>query len=86
MFSKMKKILLYSVIIEPCKEGGFFADCPILQGCHAEGKTYSEVIENIEDVIKAHIKIREKHKEFIPGVMLKNTEEINVNLPVLIRA
>ena len=86
MLSKMKKILLYSVIIEPCKEGGFFADCPILQGCHAEGKTFAEVVENIEDVIKAHIEIREKHKEFIPGVMLKDTKGINVNLPVLIRA
>ena len=86
MLKKMKKILLYSVIIEPCKEGGFFADCPILQGCHAEGKTYAEVIENIEDVIKTHIEIREKHKEFIPGVMLKDIRGINVNLPVLIRA
>jgi predicted RNase H-like HicB family nuclease len=27
----------------------------VLQGCHAEGESYAEVIENIEDVIKAHI-------------------------------
>jgi len=79
------KISLYPVIIEPCEEGGFFADCPSLQGCHAEGETYSEVIENIEDVIKAHIEIRKKHKEFVPSVMIRNQEGVNVNLPILVR-
>ncbi|MCD6233064.1 type II toxin-antitoxin system HicB family antitoxin [bacterium] len=73
------KISLYPVIIEPCEEGGFFADCPSLQGCHAEGETYSEVIENIEDVIKAHIEIRKKHKEFVPSVMIRNQKGVNVN-------
>jgi predicted RNase H-like HicB family nuclease len=79
------KTLLYPVTIEVCKEGGFFASCPSLQGCHAEGETYSEVIENIEDVIKAHLEIRKKHGEFISGVAVRNRERINVNLPILIK-
>lgn len=86
MAIKPLKILLYPVVIEPCKEGGYFADCPILQGCHAEGETYAEVIENIEDVIKAHIEIRKEHKEFIPSVIIKDRKNINVNLPILIKA
>ena len=62
MNKKSTKIFLYPVAIESCEEGGFFADCLSLQGCHAQGETYVEVIENIEDVIKAHIEIRKgKH-------------------------
>lgn len=85
MQKKTTKILLYPVVIEACEEGGYFANCPSLQGCHAEGETYSEVIENIEDVIRAHIEIRKKHKEFIPSVIVKDREKIDVNLPILIK-
>lgn len=86
MRKKTEKILLYPVVIEPCEEGGYFASCSSLQGCHAEGKTYAEVIENIEDVIKKHIEIRQKNKEFISTIEVKSKEGINVNLPVLVRA
>ncbi|KKQ89848.1 MAG: hypothetical protein UT11_C0018G0001, partial [Berkelbacteria bacterium GW2011_GWA2_38_9] len=41
----MSKINLYPVQIEICDDGGYFANCSLLQGCHAEGTTYSEVIE-----------------------------------------
>ena len=36
--------------IEPLEEGGYLAICPILQGCHAEGETIAEALENVEDV------------------------------------
>jgi predicted RNase H-like HicB family nuclease len=83
--TKKLKILLYPVVIEVCEEGGYFAWCPILQGCHAEGESYAEVIENIEDVIKAYIEIRKKHGEFVSSIELKSEKRIDVNLPILIR-
>ena len=86
MRKKITKILLYPVIIESCEEGGYFADCPSFQGCHAEGGTYSEVIENIEDVIKAHIEVRKKHREYFSGVEIKDQEKISVNFPILVKA
>ena len=46
-------ISVYPVVIEPHEEGGYFAYCPLLQGCHAEGETYGEALDNIRDVIKA---------------------------------
>ena len=58
MSKPLKQTLIFPINIEPCEEGGFFANCPILQGCHAEGETYGEAIDNISDVIKAHIKIK----------------------------
>ena len=82
---KMSKIHLYSVVVEPCEEGGYFADCPSLQGCHAEGETYAEVIKNIEDVINVHIKVRKEYKEFVPEITIKAKELVNINLPILVR-
>lgn len=40
------------VEIQPLEEGGYLAICPIIQGCHAEGKTIAEALDNIEDVAK----------------------------------
>ena len=82
---KMSKIHLYSVVVEPCEEGGYFADCPSLQGCHAEGETYAEVIKNTEDVINVHIKVRKEYKEFVPEITIKAKELVNINLPILVR-
>jgi len=41
----------FSVIIE-MDEDGYIAHVPALQGCYAQGDTYEEVFENIQDVIK----------------------------------
>lgn len=44
-----------SVVIEK-DEDGYFAYSPELQGCYTQGDTYEEVLENIKDAIKLHIK------------------------------
>jgi len=78
----MAQIYLFPIVIEICEEGGFFAKCPLLQGCHAEGETYAEVIKNIQDVIKVHIEARKKHGEFIPSIDVKKKTPSSVNIPV----
>jgi len=35
--------------------GGFMASCPVLEGCHAEGRTAGEAIDHMEDIAKAII-------------------------------
>ena len=45
-------------VIEKDKNG-YFAYCPELQGCFAQGKTYEEAKKNIEDAIHLHIKDRQ---------------------------
>lgn len=53
------------VIIEQDEDSVFIAECPALQGCHAQGKTYEEAIENIKDVIAMCIEeLREEKKKF----------------------
>ena len=52
----MKKYLL-KVEVEPLEEGGYLASCPDLQGCHAEGGTIAEALENVEDVARIIIEL-----------------------------
>lgn len=56
----MPKVLNYRVIVEQDEDGVFIASVPSLQGCHTEGETFEEVLKNIEDVIKLHIKARKE--------------------------
>jgi len=54
------------VEIERLEEGVFLAVCPILQGCHAEGRTVAEALENLEDVAHHLIEIREEEGLSLP--------------------
>ncbi|MDE4908193.1 type II toxin-antitoxin system HicB family antitoxin [Methanogenium marinum] len=44
----------FSVIIEK-DEDGYYAHVPALQGCYAQGDTYEESLENIEDATKLYV-------------------------------
>ena len=63
------------VIIEQDEDGVFIAECPALQGCYAQGKTYEEAIENIKDVITMCI---EELKEGRKKINLKYPEVIGI--------
>jgi len=39
--------------IERLEEGGYLAHCPAIQGCHAEGHTIGEAIDNLRSVAQA---------------------------------
>ena len=55
----------FSVVIERDMDG-YFALCPELQGCYAQGDTYEEVLENIKDAIRLHIEDRIESGEEVP--------------------
>jgi predicted RNase H-like HicB family nuclease len=55
----------FSVIVEKDSDG-YFAFCPELQGCYTQGDTYEEVLSNIKDAIRLHIKDRIESGEEIP--------------------
>jgi len=49
----------FPVIIEyDPEEDVYLADCPLLQGCYTDGKTYEEALENIRDAIQLCIESR----------------------------
>ncbi len=86
MIKQSVRISIYPIVIEPCEEGGFFASCPVLQGCHADGETYGEAIDNIREVISMHIAARKKSKHPFSSVILKNPSEIKIELSVPVEA
>jgi len=43
------------VIIEPDETGGYVISCPSLPGCHSQGETIDEALENIRDAIELYI-------------------------------
>lgn len=49
----MKRYLL-DVVIEKDKDG-YFAYCPLIQGCYTQDETYEDALKNIKDAIKLHL-------------------------------
>jgi antitoxin HicB len=44
--------VLFKVILRPdFEDGGFNVSCPALPGCHSQGDTEKEAIENIKEAI-----------------------------------
>jgi predicted RNase H-like HicB family nuclease len=41
----------FQVIIEHGEKSGYVARCPALPGCHSQGATIEEALENIKDAI-----------------------------------
>jgi predicted RNase H-like HicB family nuclease len=56
----------FPVIIEKDEDGFFVADCPEIQGYHAQGKTIEEAITNIRDVIKLNLKVLKEERRELP--------------------
>jgi len=42
----------FQVIIELDEDGFYVADVPALAGCHTQGRTFEEALENIKEVIQ----------------------------------
>lgn len=56
----------YTIIIEPCEDGGFFAMCPAFPGCHVQGDTYEETINEMRSSIKSFIEDYIEENETLP--------------------
>lgn len=46
----------YQVVINKT-DYGYDAHCPVLPGCHTQGDTLEDAIENIKDAIKTYLQI-----------------------------
>lgn len=40
------------ILREDPLDGGYIASCPALPGCHSQGETTEEAIENVKDAIE----------------------------------
>jgi predicted RNase H-like HicB family nuclease len=55
MENRSKQIYNYTVLLEKEADGGYHSFCPILKGCHSQGDTVEEAIENITEAIELYL-------------------------------
>ncbi|MGR3309301.1 MAG: type II toxin-antitoxin system HicB family antitoxin [Candidatus Brocadiales bacterium] len=52
--------MIYRILIEKGEDFGYIAHCPAIPGCHSQGSTMEETIENIKDAIKSCLEVLDK--------------------------
>lgn len=57
----------YTVIIEREDDGSYHAFCPALPGCHSQGDTYEEIVQNITEAAGLYIESLKAHGEQVPS-------------------
>ncbi len=66
-----------TVIIEK-DEFGYYAYCPELKGCHTQGDTLDEVLQNIKEAVELYLKILDEEEKKV----LLNKEILTTSLEV----
>ena len=66
MKSESAQIYNYTVIFEKEMEGGYHAFCPVLKGCHSQGDTFEEAVENITEAISLYLDSLKEDQQPIP--------------------
>ena len=63
----------YTIIFEREDDGGYHVFCPALKGCHSQGDTYDEALNNIQDAIRLYLESLIAYNETIPeeDIMIK---------------
>jgi predicted RNase H-like HicB family nuclease len=56
----------FTVILEKQPAGGYHVYCPALKGCHSEGETEQEAMENIHEALEVYLENLLAHNEPIP--------------------
>lgn len=49
--------MIYRVVIEKGEDFGFVIHCPAIPGCHSQGNTIEEALENIKDAIRGCLSV-----------------------------
>ncbi len=57
----------YTIIAEREEDGGYHVFCPALKGCHSQGDTLEEAIENVEEAVSLYIESLKAHGEPVPA-------------------
>lgn len=66
----------YTVVFEREADGGYHASCPVLPGCHSQGDTLDDAINNMREAMAVYIESLVAHKEPLPteDIVIKPVE------------
>lgn len=56
----------YTIILDREPDGGFHAYCPALKGCHSQGDTLDETIDNMREAMEAYLESVKAHDDPMP--------------------
>lgn len=56
----------YTVILDRELGGGFHAYCPALRGCHSQGDSLDEALQNMREAMEAYLESMAAHGEDPP--------------------
>ena len=76
------QVLDFDVVIVKDPDGGYYAYVPQLPGCHSQGETVEETVENIKEAIELYLEVlsEEERKEVLsekPEAILITKVEVN---------
>ena len=56
--------MVYRIVVEKGEDFGYISHCPAIPGCHSQGDTIEDAIDNIKDAIIGCIEALDKDLSF----------------------
>jgi len=72
--AKTVKELQFKVLIEQDEDGIFVASAPTIPGCHTQGNSYEEAIQNIKEAIELCLEVANEDKSYNDKIGWSETE------------
>lgn len=66
MVESSKQNYNYTILLEKESDGGYHAFCPIFKGCHSQGDTFEEAIQNITEAIELFLESLMADNRLVP--------------------
>jgi predicted RNase H-like HicB family nuclease len=57
----------FKVVLQGAEEGGYIVSCPALPGCHSQGESQEEALENIKEAIAGCLESLAEERTRLPG-------------------
>lgn len=68
----------FAITFEKDEDGFIIVSCLALPGCHSQGKTKEEAVENIREAIQGYVASLQKHDEPLPEILEVQDIEVTV--------
>ena len=78
---KVTKVLKYTAVFEPAKEGGYVVTVPALPGCITEGDTFEKALAMVKDAIELYLSVLKAEGQKVP-TETKDVIVTKVSVPV----
>jgi len=69
-----KKLYSFTVVIERDEDGVYVGYVPSIKGCHTQGETIDELMENIKEAIELCLEVEQKKIEPEKFIGVQNIE------------